>query len=1486
MNRYRPHTMRDDSAEDKDHYYGKVPDYDLISSSGSPIDGYDASAPIRNRARAGTLPSSWDLQRPASSIDSLNRSPTSRFAERFGSEHHLNKVKAGASSPLVSTDESGRPQQDEHSQAQVQVQRAHDSAANRFRSSSTASLRGSNGSNETRIVGSLARTPSLASTNTSFVSASPTHSSTNLSRIRSGSLASESFSERYGGTFSPWMDDSADFKGPMTGYQKVNTADNAYPTSRNRGATIASPEGTLAHDLSLGQLRGQTTARNNSLAALSDGFDTDGFKTLQFLSLDDPQSGDAEYYDQSSHDTHRRTSKLGLDTPVAGRDRASTLPDGDGPSRFQPTPSTGSRLRSNTSLAPGSFLASQHDISFPSASYNAAVAGRRDLVQSVLQPGHPDNSLKANSQSGNPSRGDSASYVNLAAEAAAGRARATSMGMLDARRGPGHFPSVSEASNPPLSSPRDAVTQEDLFAYAYAHGLDPLAFAEAAANAGVTIVSKQSSTPTQGFRARAGTMGVPRASNAQTDGSLRHATIDDIQRQGLAPLSAPLSGNDIVRNLSQQPILDWNDTLPRSSDQAMLASRPILQTSGSSSLLVASEPSSSQQQASRTLPTQASQQGHMQQPTRSLWIGNLHPSTTGQELMQAFARYGAIESLRLLPDKECGFVNFVEVHDAVAARDDVMFRLGGRLSIVGTGVGGTVRIGFGKIDSQSDGAHSPNNQPSNHAMTSKSMQSSTSPSNTQHTVSGTNGPGIDKEEKTPTRALWIGSIPSSTTPAALLDIFSGFGPIESARVLTHKNCGFINFEHVDDAVRARKLLNGREVLGAEVGAVRVGFAKVPGRASDDGYPGDPASEGYGIAVGQLDHLQGAAAVSGEQQAASARQSSNPRNGQHNNLESYRSHLVTDLLRKKQSQQLDGSADPPTQGPTQTSHTPGADFVSPLALSHTHSALHSGLSASNSIVPSSEKGGVPLPAELRPQATVTDLQLLMEKLSSADDSRPLVDAHLAAVSQLRPPTTYYTSIPTVQDVSASKKFDTTKLRDIRKAIEQGQYVASDVDRLATSLLDSIVELSSDYIGNTLVQKFFERCSETVQTAMLERIAPHLATIGVHKNGTWAAQKIIDTAKLPHQRSLVAQHLRPYIPPLLLDQFGNYVVQCVLPYSGSSDEFHRHDLSSFVFDAMVDRCWEIAQGRFGARSMRACLESSHASPLQKKRVAISIILNSVPLATSPNGVLLLTWLLDASNLPSRFDLLAPRFTPHLTHLCTHKLASLTVLKIVNQRTEPQAAHALLDALFDSPNDMILEEILSEKVHGSQFVTKVLSSPHLEPERRKRYSAQASKIVEKHDYTSVPAYRRLVEDLGLEFVAQAQGGPNRQSRLNGLTPGFNPSAASAQPIQGTLTNAASPETGFDRAASQTPLHSPEIRYRSPDADIFNPYAGDGATPDGPVASDGYVRNRHHTQQQVVGSRSSAPTRPGLDPFYPQQQQQRPDRQHPLTQQHLHHY
>jgi RNA recognition motif-containing protein len=70
-------------------------------------------------------------------------------------------------------------------------------------------------------------------------------------------------------------------------------------------------------------------------------------------------------------------------------------------------------------------------------------------------------------------------------------------------------------------------------------------------------------------------------------------------------------------------------------------------------------------------------------------------------------------------------------------------------------------------------------------------------------------------------------------PAILRNIFQAFGAIESVRVLSHKNCGFINFDHQEDAVRARKILQNKEILGPSTGAVRIGFAKVPPNNPDE-----------------------------------------------------------------------------------------------------------------------------------------------------------------------------------------------------------------------------------------------------------------------------------------------------------------------------------------------------------------------------------------------------------------------------------------------------------------------------------------------------------------------------------------------------------------------------------------------------------------------------------------------------------------------------
>jgi protein JSN1 len=537
-------------------------------------------------------------------------------------------------------------------------------------------------------------------------------------------------------------------------------------------------------------------------------------------------------------------------------------------------------------------------------------------------------------------------------------------------------------------------------------------------------------------------------------------------------------------------------------------------------------------------------------------------------------------------------------------------------------------------------------------------------------------PGLDfiddNNLEGPTRALWIGSIPVSTTVSSLEVIFKVYGKIESTRVLTHKNCGFVNFEKIEAAIQAKSLLNGKEIFPG-AGPVRIGYAKVP-NPSTNGTPG----------------------------ANGVQPSPTPDIGDGT---------------KSGSNDKAGTAN-------------GADA------SHQVNGIHAETAA-----PALQ---MPELADLRHEM----VQIAGEFGASGDESLTIANTIESAISF----DAFEGEIPPVPEPSQIREHDAPKLRDIRKRIDNNACSQADIEQIALNMLPEIAELSSDYLGNTVVQKLFEYCSEEVKDCMLEKIAPTLAEIGVHKNGTWAAQKIIDVAKTPHQMATIVEALRPYTVSLFLDQYGNYVLQCCLRFGSP--------FNNFIFETMLSKMWEVSQGRFGARAMRACLESHHAAKYQQRMLASAIALHSVQLAMNTNGALLLTWFLDTCTFPNRRSVLAPRLEPHFVHLCTHKLAYLTVLKVINQRNEPEAREKVLKALFFSQGDTILENILSDQNCGSTFVFKVLTTPYFDESLRADVVQNVRNVLSRIKASPNQGYKRLMDEVGL---SSRTGGSSRDSHHN---------------------------------------------------------------------------------------------------------------------------
>ncbi|OLL22447.1 Pumilio domain-containing protein [Neolecta irregularis DAH-3] len=493
------------------------------------------------------------------------------------------------------------------------------------------------------------------------------------------------------------------------------------------------------------------------------------------------------------------------------------------------------------------------------------------------------------------------------------------------------------------------------------------------------------------------------------------------------------------------------------------------------------------------------------------------------------------------------------------------------------------------------------------------------------------------DNTTPTRALWLGNIPASTTPSTLTVMFSAYGKIESARVLTHKNCGFINYMHLESAINARNQCQNREIFPGS-GPIKIGYAKEP-----------PAV-----------------------QQSSA------------------------ILAQYTADNDDENDD-------------------------------SGSVSAADMIP--------------------EVQKIVEQLGATGEEISDI------IEMLRGERTYIKDIPPTVDPSPSRIFDAARLRDLRKRIDNESLMPHELDSIAHEMLPEVAELSSDYLGNTVVQKLFEKCEQSTKVQMLKEISPHLASIGIRmyfqyvlffdhqdKNGTWAAQKILAVADDDEQIEMAVQGIQPFAPTLFLDQFGNYVVQCCLRF--------RTPWNNFIFQAMVDKLGEIASGRFGARATRACLESQDASKAQQYLLAAAITLNGVKLATNGNGALLLTWLLDTCTFSNRYRVLAPRLASHLVNLCTHKLASLTVLKVVNQKHEADAREVILNGLFSPEKSEDLEMILSDPSQGPSVIFKILTTPFLEGEWRKRIVSVVRTIAPTIKSQSSQQLRRLLEEVGLSI------------------------------------------------------------------------------------------------------------------------------------------
>ena len=144
--------------------------------------------------------------------------------------------------------------------------------------------------------------------------------------------------------------------------------------------------------------------------------------------------------------------------------------------------------------------------------------------------------------------------------------------------------------------------------------------------------------------------------------------------------------------------------------------------------------------------------------SRTVYLGNIPPETSAEEIL-GHVRSGQIESVRLLPDKNCAFISFLDGGAATHFHSDAILK---KLAIRGQ----DIKIGWGK----------PAQVPT--SVTLAVQQSGAS------------------------RNVYLGNLPDTITELELREDLGKFGPIDTVKIVREKAIAFVHFLSISNAIKA------------------------------------------------------------------------------------------------------------------------------------------------------------------------------------------------------------------------------------------------------------------------------------------------------------------------------------------------------------------------------------------------------------------------------------------------------------------------------------------------------------------------------------------------------------------------------------------------------------------------------------------------------------------------------------------------------------
>lgn len=147
---------------------------------------------------------------------------------------------------------------------------------------------------------------------------------------------------------------------------------------------------------------------------------------------------------------------------------------------------------------------------------------------------------------------------------------------------------------------------------------------------------------------------------------------------------------------------------------------------------------------------------------RTVYVGGLPCEASVDELLN-LVRFGPIENIRIIPEKQCVFISFLDGSTAAAFYADACVK---KLALKGS----ELKIGWGK-------------------------PSFVAPHVAQAVLSNQ-----------ATRNVFIGNLEETTNEEDLRNVCGQFGPIDQVKIVRDKNIGFVHFLSISTAMKVSQSL--------------------------------------------------------------------------------------------------------------------------------------------------------------------------------------------------------------------------------------------------------------------------------------------------------------------------------------------------------------------------------------------------------------------------------------------------------------------------------------------------------------------------------------------------------------------------------------------------------------------------------------------------------------------------------------------------------